>query len=629
VRFIGNYKTKKSEYSGLAAFLIALVLLQLYFLARNEVVYEGADNIGHFQIARYAFKYPHLLLDLWGKPVFSTLLAPLTLLGFKGAQLFNLLVAALTLVFTWKISRIIFPKAALAVVVLTAFAPVYFLLMLTTLTEILFSFVLVVSVFLFLKNKFIFSALLLSFIPFVRTEGIIFLPVFALAFILKRSYWALPVLAFGTIFYSFIGYIVFDDLYWLLNRFPYPTGESVYGSGELFHFIKNSNFIFGIPFILLIVTGLLFWMYEIFRKFSLKDDNLILFILIAGSWIGYFAAHSFVWWQGMGGSLGLLRVIGGIIPLAALTGAKGIQLLFEKVKNPVIAYTLLVLLSGAQIYLFFVQNRLPLKAGPVDQLVAQSAAFLKNEDIEGRIFYFNPNFVFLLELDPYDSSKSVWYYGNKTNPSNAMNFGDVLIWDAHFGPNEGGVPYDLVENDPWLNKIKTFLPEERIIVLGGYEYEIHVYRKEKQKASHTASDHLTRKLDIQRMNAATVGSLADSSYLEIRKGEEFGPSMVVYASELSGKDIYEVESNVQYKSNETLSPEDVLLVASVEDGSEVLHYFTTPLEWESNDSEWKTITLNKRVPGILPDTAIIKFYVWNRGHKTILLRELSIKITGY
>ncbi len=622
---------KKSLFdknTELPVFLVMLIILQIWFLWKNEVVYEGTDNITHFHIARYAFKYPHLFLDLWGKPVFTTLLAPFTFLGFKGAQLFNLLIAVLTLIFTFKISKSIFSKGALTIVVLTAFAPVYFMLMLSTLTEILFSFVLVVSVYLFRKNKFVFSALVLSFIPFVRSEGIILLPVFAVAFSLKRSWLAIPVITFGTLFYSIVGYFAFNDFFWLINRFPYPTGSSVYGSGELFHFVKKSFNIFGIPLIFLMVAGLIFWTIEIFRKFSLKNDNLILFILIAGSWIGYFAAHSFVWWQGMGGSLGLVRVMGGVIPLAAITGIKGIQFLFEKVKKEQVVVVLLLFISVAQVYLFFGQNRFPLKASKVNLLIEESAEFLQREKYEGRIFYFNPDFAFLLGLDPYDSSSNGWFFGDKIQPSNSLEFGDILIWDAHFGPNEGGTSYETMEKDPWLQKIKTFLPEEKITVLGGYDYAIHIYRKEKQPAQRPVSNEFFRRLEMRKPDSEKETETDEALFI-IRRGEEYSPSILVYMHELLQKDLFEFELNIQYKGEHIFEPTDVLMVLSVENGSEVLNYTTFPLMWEQNETEWKSAVFGKRIDADLPESVVVKVYIWNRGKKLIYVKELSARITSY
>ncbi|NQU52274.1 MAG: hypothetical protein HQ522_07010, partial [Bacteroidetes bacterium] len=429
-------KGDKIEKQLLYLFLFSIALLQVIFIFLNETTLGGTDNVTHFQTARYAFKYPQLFLNHWGKPVYTALSAPFAFFGFKMAQFFNVVIAVLTLLLVYKISKFIYPLGAIFTVVLAAFAPIYFLLMTTCLTEVLFSFILVVSVYFFIQNRFIFSAVVLSFIPFVRNEGLILFPIFALAFILKRSYLSILFLSTGAILYSIIGYFVFDDFFWIINRFPHALGDGIYGSGELFHFVKKSNYIFGMPLIIILLGGLVFWSVEIIKRFQIRNESFILFIIIVGSWLAYFAAHSFVWWQGIS-SLGLIRVIGGVIPLAALTGVKGIQFVFEKTKNRKVAVIILSLVALAQVFMFFNQNRVPRKAGPIENLIAKSADFLKQEYPDKKIYYFNPEFPFNFKIDPYDQTKSNWGIGDKMKPSNSMGFGDILIWDAHFGPNEG------------------------------------------------------------------------------------------------------------------------------------------------------------------------------------------------
>lgn len=622
-------KIGKSEKQFLYLFFLFLIVLQVYFLFKNELVYEGADNITHFQIARYAFNHPKLFLDSWGKPVFTTLIAPFTLIGFKAAQLFNLAVALITLLFVFKISKQIFPSGAFFTVVFTAFAPVYFLLMLTCLTEVLFSMVLVISVYLFVKNKFLFSALVLSFIPFVRTEGIVLFPVFAVAFLLKRSYLSILFLSAGALFFSLTGLFVFNDFLWIINRFPYPTGESIYGSGELLHFVKNSNFIFGIPLIILIIFGLFFWINEILQKFKLNSESVILFILIAGSWITYFAAHSFVWWKGMGGSLGLIRVIGGVIPLAALTGAKTFQALYEKLKNQKAETIILSVFALAQAIMFFNQSKLPYKRGPVDSLIKSAAQYVKHEFKNDKIYYFNPEFAFQLGLDPYDQTKCNWGIGDKLQPSNSMNFGDILIWDAHFGPNEGRVSFEAVENDVHLERIQTFLPIEKITVLGGYEYAIHIYKKVKKSKSISTSNVLTRGLEMNPATSQQVVSLNGVNVFELQKGSEYSPNIVVYAEELLKNNLFETQLEIQFKSDEIINEKEVLLVISVENGKEVLKYEGFYITWNSNDDDWKTVSFKTRFPAQIPDSAIIKMYVWNMAHKHIFVKKMESKTTSY
>ncbi len=610
-------------------FLPALLILQFIFLILNEKTFGGADSISHFQIAKYAFKYPELFLDHWGKPVYTTLSAPFAVFGFKAAQLFNLLAALIALWFVYKIAEKIYRPGAFYTVVLTAFAPIYFLLMNTCLTEILFSLVLVVSVWLFMKDRLIFAAIVLSFLPYVRTESIVILPIFAVAFLLKRSWIPVLLLATGTIFYSVVGYFVFDDFLWIINRFPYPKGESIYGSGSLLHFIKKSNFIFGIPFLIVLIIGLFSWISEILKNFSLKNRSLILFIIIAGSWLAYFAAHSFVWWKGMGGSLGLIRVIGGVIPLAALTALKGIQFIFEKIEKKTNATGVIIFITVAQIFMLFNKNHFPTKADSIDKLVTKSSAFI-NQDLEfGKVYYFNPQFIFYLGLDPYDNTKSSWGVGDKIQPSNSMRFGDLLIWDAHFGPNEGRLALEAVENDKNLQQIKTFLPVNKITVLGGYDYEIQIYKKVKIKVDAPTEKIFERSLKILQGKSGQIILLDNENVLEIKNSDEYSSNIVVYTEELVKKEIFEIELNVEFKSDEIIADKEVLLVISVERGKENFRYETFPLEWTADNKEWKYTTKSTRLSSDIPESSLIKMYIWNRGKKHLYIKNFKTKITSF
>ena len=396
---------KIKEQHFLYILITLLFLLQVFLLLFNGITYGGADNVNHFQIARYAFKYPELFFDLWGKPVYTTLLAPFAQLGYNAAKVLNLAIAIITILLTSRLSNQIHRGSSLFIVVLLAFAPVYFFLMITCLTEVLFSLALILAVYLFFKNKFALSAIILSFIPFIRSEGMVLFPVFALAFVLKRSYWPILLLSTGTLFYTITGYFVFSDILWIKHKFPYPMGENVYGSGSLFHFVKKSNYIFGIPFLLFLIPGIIFWLYQIFRDFSIRNNNLILFVVIVGSWAGYFAAHSYVWWKGTGASLGLERVIGGVLPLAALTCIKGFEFIHKIIKNKKLAWGLISFLAIMQIFLLFNQNQVVQKADPIQRLIVKAVGFVKQTGISQKIYFFNPEFIFHLEMDPYDQSK--------------------------------------------------------------------------------------------------------------------------------------------------------------------------------------------------------------------------------
>ncbi|MEN8115691.1 MAG: hypothetical protein ABFS16_01855 [Bacteroidota bacterium] len=620
---------KTLEKHALNFVLVAIIILQTVFLFLNTRTFGGADNNTHYQIAKYAFKYPELFLDLWGKPVFTTLLAPFTVLGFKFAKIFNLLIALITLLLTSKLTKKLFGGGAVFTVILVAFSPAYFMLSLSHLTEVLFSLVLVLSVYFFYQNRFWLSALVLSFIPFVRTEGIILLPVFAVALILKRSYRSVLFLAAGTLFYTIVGYFVFGDILWLLHKMPYSMGESVYGSGSLFHFIENRNDIFGLPLIILLIPGIIYWIYEVLKKFSFKDENLVLFIIVVGSWAGYFAAHSYVWWKGTGGSLGLIRVMGGIVPLAVITAMKSFHFLTIKLKNKIFPYLVLVIISLLQIFWFFKENRLPLKSDSISNLIVKSSNYLKETGVTDKVYYFNPEIAFHLGLDPYNKEKNIWGVGDKMKPSNSMDFGDILVWDAHFGPNEGRVPYEAVENDEYLQKVKTFLPVEKITVLGGHDYAIHIYKKVKTQSGSSFSDVVTKSLDFNLAGSNQVKSIDGFNVFEMNEAIEFSPNIVVYAEELVQKDIFGAEVQVSYKGGNLINDKEVLLVLSVENGKENLLYKTVQLTLNDDDKHWKTETLTTRFPADIPKSSVVKIYIWNKEGKKLFINNLQAEITSY
>ncbi|MGB4079391.1 MAG: hypothetical protein WBK43_12820, partial [Prolixibacteraceae bacterium] len=139
---------KALDKHGLYGFLTLYFLFQFFILLFSESAYGygGADNIGHYQIARYAFKYPELFLDLWGKPVLTTLMAPFALFGFAGARFFNVLAALVTLWLTARISDRLYPGSGLFAAIILAFTPVFFHLVPSCLTEILFACVLAAAV---------------------------------------------------------------------------------------------------------------------------------------------------------------------------------------------------------------------------------------------------------------------------------------------------------------------------------------------------------------------------------------------------------------------------------------------------------------------------------------------------
>ncbi len=437
-------------------------------------------------------------------------------------------------------------------------------------------------------------------------------------------------LSVGTVLFSLIGFFAFSDLLWILHRFPYSMGESVYGSGSLFHFVKSSPFIFGVPFLIFLILGLLYWLYQIFRNFSLKDENLILFIVIAGSWMGYFAAHSYVWWKGTGGSLGLTRVIGAVIPLAALTAVKGFEFISEKLKDKRISIGIISFLIVAQVFLLFRRNELPLKKDPIEKLIEASSDYLKQSPVTGKVYYFNPEFIFQLGIDPYNQSKSNWGIGDKMQPSNSMGEGDILIWDAHFGPNEGGVVLDNLMNDPHLQLIKSFLPIERIKVLGGFDYGIYLFKKVEQKIVQEKKQLIERDLNFSNLDGNHLELVDGKKMLKMDAGMEFSPAIQVPVSEIQAKDYIEISALLNFTPQEQISADAVLLVFSVDVDHKSVSYNKLDLMTKtSGELKSENIVFPLKLSANFPEGAVMNLYIWNKDRKRLLVSDLKLSINGY
>jgi len=210
-----------------------------------------------------------------------------------------------------------------------------------------------------------------------------------------------------------------------------------------------------------------------------------------------------------------------------------------------------------------------------------------------------------------------------------MGFGDILIWDAHFGPNEGRVSFEALENDIHLEKMKSFFPVDKITVLGGYDYAIHIFRKVKTKMDGANTDVLKRSLEINPKTSKQVIEVEGENVFELQKGNKFSPNIVIYKEELLQKELFETKLTIQYKCETVLKSGDASLVISVENGKESLRYEALPLEWNDGDEDWKSMTVLTRFPADIPETAIIKMYVWNRNQQYIYIKSLEATVTSY
>jgi glycosyltransferase involved in cell wall biosynthesis len=449
-----------SYLSCLPAIIFFLAGLLLVFFA-NGTADEG-DSIMHYLFARTAFVYPAHFFDQWAKPVYVLVSAPFAQYGMTGIKLFNLVLSTLTILFTVRIAKKLDMPFGWSAALLLVFAPMFMIVTLSGLTEPLFAFWLITGTYGLMLGKRWVSITWLSFLPFVRSEGLIVLCVLLIYLFVKKYYKLLPLLVVGHVVYMIAGYKYFHDLLWVFNTLSYATWQSAYGSGSWKHFAENLPEVIGVPVCILFVLGLIYGLYAVAGKFLFRDREAMSdeeLYLVYGSSLAVFVGHSAFWALGIFNSFGLLRVLVGVLPLMALISLRGLYLLFAIFKSRKLVYFFLALVLIFPFihskYSFRWKRDFNLKADQVAEMNAGNYLRQQFPGYKKYVFYYEPPYMSVaLGMDYFDTS----LHRRFLHAFEKNNFppGAFLIWDDWFAPQEGHVELQNIQQDVRFEFLKSF-----------------------------------------------------------------------------------------------------------------------------------------------------------------------------
>lgn len=465
-----------------AVFLSAFVFYLLNFLL-SEGFNGGADSITHYQISRYSWVHDYLLMDQWGKPVFTILFSPVAQLGFRAVVAANILLIFLGAYWSMDIASRLKLQRPWLVALLVLWLPVVAGNSISALTEMICSLFLIYYIRMALRERFMLGSIVLGFMPFARSEGFVIVALVILFYLFTRRFRYIPWLLVGSVVFNTLGYFITDRALWIFQSNPYVnTTFDMYGHGTWYHFFQYALPLFGFTYILWLtqtvreipkVTGILKS-----SAWSLNDQVWIW--LIAGSSWGYFLAHTVLWWQGMWASLGLGRVMFVIAVPIALMAAKSVEFFISRMSSVARTYALaaLVLITVAApfvVRLFSFQEIMILPALGEEEkqnAIAAEALQSKFKTEETKFFMAHPYLNLLLDIDPFDTNQ----IENLDKVEHAHS-GDVVVWDGHFGPNEMKLPKERLESDTTFELLQVIEPETLFYTLNNYLYEIRIYRK--------------------------------------------------------------------------------------------------------------------------------------------------------
>ncbi len=473
----------KSKSAEFLFGIILIITLSIYFLINSfysEGSLYGGDSYAHYLIARYAFDYPINFLDHWGKPFFTLIAAPFAYFGFHCMMVFNILVCALSSYITFLIVRKLGYANGILAIVFTLFAPIYILLMFSGLTEAFFSLILVATVYLFMNEKYWQTAVLISFIPFVRSEGIMFIGWFLLLIIVKQKYKVLPFVFTGTLFYTILGGLITNDFLWLINNNPYSSDNQIYGHGSLFDYFTNVPSTFGYLVFYLAILGFLVIIISItsllFQKKSINNNLFNEFFVIGCAAFGYFVFHSVVWWKGWLSVYGDPRFMGAIVPLIAILGLKGFNLIVLPIKKQWIVWLLMVTVSGVMVFKALDRHQIPVHFKHEELAIKQTTEWLKNNHYDKhKLVYRNVQIPVLLDFDPFDITRAQNYIEDSQHPEQGVKAGTIMIWDGHFSRQEWQLPLQIMLDNANYQLLKLVEPNPSFKLFGEENYKVAVF----------------------------------------------------------------------------------------------------------------------------------------------------------
>lgn len=623
----------------LAPIILLITATMLIVVQRLSTGVDGeTDSITHFQYARYAFKYPAFFLNHWGKPLFTILASPLAQFGYTGAVVFNLICGLLSAWFAYMISKRLEYRHAWVAIIFTVFTPLYLFIMYTSLTEILFSLVLITAVYLFVSKRFIWSAIIISLIPFARTEGAMYIFLFMPALIWMKQYKALPFLFSGFVFFSILGLPQYHDFFWFFTKMPYTISSSaLYGSGSFWYYFGMLDYTMNFPLIILSLTGLIYIILNIRAAFIGHHEikNVTLYFLILPAIFGFILAQSYLWWRGLG-VLASDRFMACIFPLVAIIAVAGFDWIMEKAKFNRFIYIILgTFIISLVAYKPFAYNKLPMKTGINFVVMEQLATWLKSTPFSNRkAFYSDSMFPFYMDIDPFNTQKCFKIYNYENiDPASLMQNGELLIWDAQFSGYEGHLPFDSLLKNNNLRLLNIFTPVESFTIIGGARYKLAVFMKAPRDTSAVVyrqfyiNDFESGLSADQMKYTSTEYKTSGKQSMVLSPDFIYSPAKEDNLKNLPGYSNISLRASVRILIPSPAEKDDVLLVVGVDDENKKVYKYNVSKSSETNykPGKWFELSYTDVVDRNTPVNGTYKVYVWYTGKNKIYVDDLKLE----
>lgn len=616
--------TQQQEHRLVYSILGLFAIVMIYLAIMTEGTGDWGDAIYHYLFAKYAFIHPENFLNHWAKPVFVLFAAPVAQGGFVAMKLFNVALLLGSTYLAWRLGKALAIPNSWLVIFPMMTAPMNISHVLSGLTEPMFACWLMLGIYLFVKKKPFLAVLLLSFLPFVRSEGLIVFCVLAIYLLLKRWWYLLPLLATGHVVYSLVGYFYYQDFLWVFNKMPYATVEGAYGAGDFWHYANKMHQVMGdfSPIVLVIglIAGAIKWINYLRGKAIFLKEELW---LVYGISVAFFIAHSIFWKFGIFNSFGLTRVFIGVLPLYSLIIVQAINLVVSPLSSK-LHFPIFGILIAMMAWYLDKSIDIPYHLAPTPAQRGQTALIEKYApQYPDYTYYFDAIHPGLaLDIDWFDPAQH--RYTPQLFTGEPIPKKSVVLWDDWFSKDESNMP------------LERLLADKRFKLIECLETG-HDWQEIKNKNCLFEFDPaygdaaILQKIDFE--DAASTLNL-DSTTVKTGKYSLRLDKQLTFANGFNGwmnsfqhqKNAYiQLSCWVYVSNNINLNAHTAKAVISFESKYKSFAYHDLPVfQKEDQVGTWKQLRFEQRIPSpkLLSDQ--IKVYLWNPDATPIYVDDIEV-----
>ena len=348
-------------------------------------------------------------------------------------------------------------------------------------------------------------------------------------------------------------------------------------------------------------------------------------------------------------SLGLLRVMAGVTPIAGIFALIGYSSLESFIRSGkwktvfLIATVLLVAIPGILKY------KSAFKTDPNSEMIIKAVNWLRNSgNFKHHLIVHDPYIAYAAKIDAWDQQRLQYGFSDANQLELAMPDSSVFIWDAHFSQNEGRISAAKILENPYFELIAFFQPEISFKVLGGYDYYVMIFRKVKESKIDNFQVLETLKgrgttgvlaysdsLDFESAIPDKVNDLfrkksSDSIsnyYYQLGVESEFGPSFLLTDRQIEISNKVNFEVSFDFFSEEILIKSDVLMVFSVEKDDKSYYYQGEDIQSFTKDvNSWNHASFHFYMPEDVKKDKKVKLYIWDVQKKNLKIDNFKVKV---